>query len=136
MYNEVHAVHKLRHVWEIKHTIRKNIEWATFWYINQDHGMHVCKYMVKREKEKKKQRANGPRVTPSLNTNSLFVVHCNLGYFSPPLHIIIVIITWVILCQIFPKLVQCRAALTNFRNMPWKPSSIHLRGGVHINVFC
>ena len=32
---------------KIKYTIRKYVEWATFWYINQDHSMNVCKDVVK-----------------------------------------------------------------------------------------
>ena len=33
---------------KVKHTIRKHIEWATFWYINHDHSMNVCKDVVKK----------------------------------------------------------------------------------------
>ena len=33
---------------KVKHTIRKHIEGATFWYITQDHSMNVCKDVVKR----------------------------------------------------------------------------------------
>ena len=32
---------------EIEHTVRKHIEWATIWYIIQDHSMNICKEVVK-----------------------------------------------------------------------------------------
>ena len=38
----------------IKHTIREPFEWATFWYINRDHSMNVCRCVKKK---------NGPSYT-------------------------------------------------------------------------
>ena len=40
---------------KIKHGIRKHIEWATSWYIDQDHSTDVCKDVVIIKKKK-----NGP----------------------------------------------------------------------------
>ena len=36
---------------KIEHTIRKHIEGAAFWYVNQDHSMSVYNDMVKRKGE-------------------------------------------------------------------------------------
>ena len=43
------SVCEQKHVGEIKHAIRKHVEWATFWSINKDHSMNVCKDVVKRK---------------------------------------------------------------------------------------
>ena len=42
---------------EIKHTIRKNIEWSTFWNINHDHSGNVYKYMVKIKEKRQPDKA-------------------------------------------------------------------------------
>ena len=38
---------------KIKHTIRKLIEGATLWYINEDHSMKVCEDLVEKKREEK-----------------------------------------------------------------------------------
>ena len=38
-----------KHYGRIKHIIKKHIDWATIWYINQDHSMNVCKDVIKRD---------------------------------------------------------------------------------------
>ena len=53
-------------MWEIKHTIRMHIEWATFWYITQDHSIDAGKEVVKE---------NGPMVTGLLHISLLHIPH-------------------------------------------------------------
>ena len=40
----------------VKYTIRKRIEWATFWYVNQDHTINVCKDVAERKNKKGKKK--------------------------------------------------------------------------------
>ena len=50
----------------VKHTTRKHIDWATFWYIHQNHSMNVCKDVAKKKGRKKvKSDSQAPKTLPA-----------------------------------------------------------------------